>query len=122
MNMGPKFMPYPLGARDSRDCPPTPGFGFDLTCPQCGCELVHPLDATTFNGPYDDRLAAAVALECETNGCPTTIIFGNYKGTGYAHWVAGVGWSKNIDQHNEELRLMGLDNSLRTSDPDSNVG
>ena len=94
-----RFKPYHRGAvPDSRDVPPfgeTDGYAF--VCPKCDSELVHVIACRMIEGPYDGRLCAEIALQCEM-GCETTIIFGNYKGCGYCHWVEGIEWTGESDR------------------------
>ena len=102
-----RFKPYPRTKRDSRDAPM--GDGYSFVCPRCGFELVHVLDARRGVGPYDDRPTAEIDLECE-DGCLTTIIFGNYKGNGYCHYV----YSGRISRANE----WSADDQMGSETPD----
>lgn len=82
-----RFLKYHRGERDSRDVPDfTSNEGYAFVCPKCGLEYVHVRTCRSVPGPYDDRPAAEIELYCE-NGCETTVIFGNYKGLGYCHYV-----------------------------------
>ena len=72
---------------DSRDVPNLDeSEGYRFHCPKCDFEFVHPVGVRMVEGPYDGRLCAEIALNCE-NGCETTLIFGNHTGWGYCHWV-----------------------------------
>ena len=91
--MSVKFKPYRRGVpNDSRDIPNVNDEGHALHCPKCDFEYVHVFDVRLSEGPYDGRPSAEVAFECE-EGHQTTVIFGNYKGLGYCHWVEGTEWS-----------------------------
>ena len=95
-----KFKPYHRGAvPDSRDVPPLDPFdkhnGYSFKCPKCSFEYVHVEGAQLVEGPYDGRPAAEISLSCES-GCLTTLIFGNYKGWGYCHWVDEGVWEDVI--------------------------
>ncbi len=86
--MSVSFKPYHRGAvPDSRDVPDfTSDTAYAFHCPQCDSEYVHVVATRLVEGPYDGRPCAEIDLDCET-GCTTTLIFGNYKGYGYCHWV-----------------------------------
>lgn len=87
------FKPYHRGAPGSRDVPLLyADDGYAFHCPKCDDTYVHVLDVRLAEGPYDGRPCAEIALRCES-GCETTLLFGNYKGNGYCHWVEGIEWT-----------------------------
>lgn len=79
---------------DSRDVPSVEHPYHAFPCPRCGFEFVHVEDSRVLPGPYDGRTTVEVAFVCE-NGCEVTLIFGNYKGSGYWFWTDGIEWMEH---------------------------